>query len=42
MVGNLLHLPTPEEYTEVPSKIFGIKDRKMKQTVLPMSVPPVE
>ena len=33
-VRGLLDLSTPEEYKEVPSKIFGSKDRK-KQAVLP-------
>ena len=41
-VRSLLDLPTPEEYTEGPSKIFGSKDRKKKTAILPMSLPPVE
>ena len=41
-VRGLLDLSTPEEYKEVPSKIFGSKDRKKKQAVLPMCLPPVE
>ena len=41
-VRSLLDLPTPEEYTEGPSKIFGSKDRKTKTPILPMSLPPVE
>ena len=41
-VTSLLDLATPEEYIEVPSKIFGSKDRKKKQAVLPMCLPPVE
>ena len=41
-VRNLLDLPTPAEFTEAPSKIFGSKDRKKNNTVLPMVLPPVE
>ena len=41
-VRNLLDLPTPEEFAEAPSKIFGFKDRKKKNAVLPMVLPPVE
>ena len=41
-VRNLLDLPTPEEFTEAPYKFFGSKDRKKKNTVLPMVLPPVE
>ena len=41
-VRNLLDLPTPEEFAEAPSKIFGSKDRKKKNPVLPMVLPPVE
>ena len=42
-VRGLLDLSTPEGYyKEVPSKIFGSKDRKKKQAVLPMCLPPVE
>ena len=41
-VRSLLDLPTPEEYTEGPSKIFGSKDRRKKTPILPMSLPPVE
>ena len=41
-VRSLLDLPTPEEYTEGPSKIFGTKDRRKKIPILPMSLPPVE
>ena len=31
---NLLDLPTPEEFAEAPSKIFGSKGRKRKNSVL--------
>ena len=41
-VRSLLDLPTPEDFTEGPSKIFGSKDRKKKTPILPMSLPPVE
>ena len=41
-VRNLLDHPTPEEFAEAPSKIFGSKDRKKKNSVLPMVLPPVE
>ena len=41
-VRNLLDFPTPEEFAEAPSKIFGSKDRKKKNPVLPMVLPPVE
>ena len=41
-VGSLLDLPTPEEYTEGPSRIFGSKDRRKKTPILPMSLPPGE
>ena len=41
-VRDLLDLPTPEEFAEAPFKIFGSKDRKKKNTVLPMVLPPVE
>ena len=40
-VRSLLDLPTPEEYSEGPSKIFGSKDRRKKIPILPMSFPPV-
>ena len=40
-IRGLLELSTPEEYKEVPSKIFGSKDRKKKLSVLPMCLPPV-
>ena len=32
-IRGLLELSTPEEYKEVPSKIFGLKDRKKKLSV---------
>ena len=38
----LLDLTTPEEFKEVPSKIFGSKDRKNRHAVLPMCLPPVD
>ena len=41
-VRNLLDLPTPEEFAEDPSKIFGSKARKKKNSVFPMVLPPVE
>ena len=41
-VRNILDLPTPEEFSEAPSKIFGSKDTKKKNSVLPMVLPPVE
>ena len=41
-VRSLLDLPTPEEYSEGPSKIFGSKDRRKKIPILPMPLPPVE
>ena len=41
-VRSLLDLPTPEEYSEGPSKIFGSKDRRKKIPILPMSLLPVE
>ena len=41
-VRNILDLPTPEEFAEAPSKIFGSKDRKKKHSVLPMVSSPVE
>ena len=41
-IRGFLDLSTPEEYKKVPSKIFGSKDRKKKQAVLPMCLPPVE
>ena len=41
-IRGLLDLSTPEEFKEVPSKIFGSKDRKKKQAVLPMCLPPVD
>ena len=41
-VRNLLDLRTPEESSEALSKIFGSKDRKRKNPVLPMVLPPVE
>ena len=41
-ITGLLDLSTPEKFKEVPSKIFGSKDRKKKQAVLPMCLPPVD
>ena len=41
-VSNLLDLPTPEEFSEVPSIIFGSQGRGKKTPILPMSLPPVE
>ena len=41
-IRGLLDLSTPEEFKEVPSKIFGSKDRKKKKAVLPMCLPPVD
>ena len=38
-VRGLLDLSTPEEFKEVPSEIFGSKDRRKKQAVLPMCLP---
>ena len=39
-VRNPLDLPTPEEFAEAPSQIFGSKDRKKKNPVLPVVLPP--
>ena len=41
-VRSLLDLPTPEAYSEGPSKIFGSKDRRKKTPILPLYLPPVE
>ena len=42
LVRGLLDLSTPKEFREVPLKIFGLKDRRKKQSVLPMCLPPVD
>ena len=41
-VRNLLDLPTSDEFSEDPSKIFVSKDRRKKTPILPLSLPPVE
>ena len=42
-VQSLLNLPTTDESTDAPSKIFSSCDRRKKKlAILPMSLPPVE
>ena len=41
-VRSLLDLPTLEEFSEGPSKIYGSKGRRNKTPILPMSLPPME